>query len=302
MNIFKLDINSRYIHVISKENIEKFTYRRAPWLQIYEGKQSWFAVCPGCDNPIQIVGLFSDRISPYGKHFVPQGSLEQKINGIVDEDAKDNCSYYRGRKPYNGYIRPPESPIAKTILEILVEQFDRVIYVLEKTIGIKITVNLATQMLRDYKASNSWLYPTSTLENIPWVFAGASKARTIIGRIILDTAMIADLQQAFNKLQLVKFNKNNQIIAEQGTGEKLNYNSLGFCLIHHKQVMVENILNESMDLIIFTSSGDNAPPPIYSKTINFDHQYFRNLIQSSSNKYRKPELIALAKQILFGDA
>lgn len=299
MNIFKLDVGKKHIHHITKENIEQFTYRRSPWLQNYEGKKSWFAVCPGCDNPIQIVGLYSDKILPYGKHFVPQGLLEHELNGVVDELARDFCNYYSGRKPYNGtYKRDPESPLAKAIFKTLIEQFDRVIYILEKTIGIKISVNLATQMLKDYKTSYSWLYPSSTLDNIPWVFASMSPARTIIGRKILDNEMFTVLKKKFEEEQLpIKFEDNNQIITEPNDDGKFNYSALGFCLIHHKQDMIENTLKESINLIVFTKSGDDAPPPVYSKTINFEHEYFRNLI-NSNNGYRKMWLVELARQIM----
>jgi hypothetical protein len=300
MNIFKLDVGKKHIHHITKENVEQLTYRRSPWLQDYDGKKSWFAVCPGCDNPIEIVGLYSDKRLPYGKHFIPQSSLEHKLNGVVDELAKDFCSYYSRRKPYDGnYKRHLSSPLAKAIFETLIEQFDRVIYILEKTIGIKISVNLATQMLKDYKTSYSWLYPSSTLDNIPWVFAHMSSARTIIGRRILDNDMFTVLKKKFEEEQLpIRFGENNQIITEPNGDGKFNYHALGFCLIHHKQDMIENTLNESIDLIVFTKSGDDAPPPVYSRTINFEHEYFRNLINKPDNGNRNMNLVNLAKDIL----
>lgn len=300
MNVFKLNVGNQLVHRITTENIEEFTYRRSPWLQNYEGKKSWFAVCPGCDNPIQIVGMYSDKILPYGKHFVPQGSLENKINGVVNELARDYCSYYSGRKPDDGtYRRNPESPLAKAIITTLIEQFDRVIYILEKTVGIKISVNLATQMLKDYKNSYSWLHPYSTLDNIPWVFAHQSSARTIIGRIILDKEIINVLKVKFKENKLpIQFGDNNQIISKLNSDGKANYCTLEFSLIHHKQSIIDNNLNESINLIVFTESGDNAPPPVYSKIINFDHEYFRNLIQSTNDEYRKLGLVTLAKQIL----
>ncbi|MBB4268298.1 hypothetical protein, partial [Roseospira visakhapatnamensis] len=49
---------------------EEDTKKQPPWYQ-KEGKERQFAVCPACDNPIQILGLV-ERLAhtdqPYGRH------------------------------------------------------------------------------------------------------------------------------------------------------------------------------------------------------------------------------------------
>lgn len=59
--------------VISQESYMRCTGGVAPWRRDGDTGPSYYAVCPLCDNPIQIVGLFrrqeeSRAHRPYGRH------------------------------------------------------------------------------------------------------------------------------------------------------------------------------------------------------------------------------------------
>jgi hypothetical protein len=151
MDVFKLDVYSKYTYSITIDNIEEQIARRAPWFQSINGHDGWFAVCPSCNNPIQIIGMFQgDKL--YGRHFVPQrDELKYYLKGTVDHEEREYCRYYKKRKPIDKTTkRPANNELAKAIKTVLIEQFDRVIYLLSKTSGLQISLNLAKKMLEDY--------------------------------------------------------------------------------------------------------------------------------------------------------
>ncbi|MDM9604560.1 hypothetical protein QU617_00170 [Pseudomonas guariconensis] len=59
MDVYKLRIEDTESKIIDKEGFEAETFRRDPWYQPGSaGKLAQFAVCPACDNPVQLVGLY----------------------------------------------------------------------------------------------------------------------------------------------------------------------------------------------------------------------------------------------------
>ena len=69
MDTYKLRPKWTKINTISKENFEKDTGKLEPYYQV--DRDSQYAVCPACDNPISIIGLYNPntKIRPYGKHY-----------------------------------------------------------------------------------------------------------------------------------------------------------------------------------------------------------------------------------------
>ncbi len=293
MDVFKLNIDSKNVYKITKFNLEYHTNMDRPWLQIYNNQKSWFAVCPICNNPIQIIGLSVDsKIQPYGKHFIPKTPLTYPINGVVDIDEREYCQYFTGRKTITKDTkRPPDNPIAKAIIEVLIEHFDRVIYILEKTSGVKISEALASDMLLEYEIAEGWRYRGATLDNIPWVFAYmSSKARALLGRKILNDKMSESLMNVFKQ-------NNIELHFESGylRSKAKQFTKLTFSYMHHSQQIVENVLQESIDFVVAYNQNR-----IYAKSISFEHEYFRNLINSKHNNHNKrnQKLINLATSIL----
>lgn len=59
MDVYKLRIEDTESKTIDKDRFESETFRREPWYQPGSaGKLAQFAVCPACDNPVQLVGLY----------------------------------------------------------------------------------------------------------------------------------------------------------------------------------------------------------------------------------------------------
>ena len=58
---------------INVENFEQLTRKRKPYHEVgKDGIPRDFGVCPACNNPIQLIGLYKkleNTDHPYGKHY-----------------------------------------------------------------------------------------------------------------------------------------------------------------------------------------------------------------------------------------
>lgn len=266
MDIFKLTTGKQQVWKINRDNFELATKKQQPWYQSINGHDGFFAVCPACDNPVQLVGMLArGKTKLYGKHFFPQpGTLQYPLHGRVDRDEYLWCPYAQQiRKITKEHRRPVTNPLAITIRETLINQFDRVIYLLEKTTGMGISTALAAAMLEDYRAAQGWLYQGATLQNIPWTFAYMIAAKRLFGRRLLDTEFAAELCR---QCPYLHYTERQQILSRnQGNP---TFCDLTFCFILHRRRVIENVLEES---IVF-DVADTSRKTICKKVVQFDHQ------------------------------
>ena len=90
----------REVNLYNFDTIDKM--QRFPWRQKdkNEDKASYYAVCPACENPIQLIGLFkreSNTPRPYGKH------TGKRIPGFpyFDPEEYEFCPYFDPNKNKN---------------------------------------------------------------------------------------------------------------------------------------------------------------------------------------------------------
>lgn len=73
MDVFKTLVGEGKALMINEENFYLATRERKPYVVDRDGVKSFYAVCPECDNPIQLIGLLrrqQDSLPrrPYGRH------------------------------------------------------------------------------------------------------------------------------------------------------------------------------------------------------------------------------------------
>lgn len=179
--------------------------------------------------------------------------------------------------------------VSRKILATLEEHFDRVIYVLQKSIGIIISQKLAENLLDDYLAEEGYRYKYASLLNIPWMFAYMSTSKSIVGRIIRDEdmkkAILANVQHAdFSGEQLVRKGKEFLQVNMYFTG--------------HTIQPKERTVEESMRMMI-SVPGKEKPTVIYEKRIVFDFEEFQYLLEIPEGKgLRRQEFLDAARKKL----
>ncbi|MFR7660202.1 MAG: hypothetical protein ACLUWL_03510, partial [Bifidobacterium longum] len=136
--------------VISQESYMGCTGGVAPWRRDGDTGPSYYAVCPLCDNPIQIVGLFrrqeeSRAHRPYGRHH------RGDVPGLCryDEDAYLHCPYADpNHRTDTRARRHPKDQTGRALYGLMRGEFDRVTLAWERFSGIHLGPGAARDMLR----------------------------------------------------------------------------------------------------------------------------------------------------------
>ncbi|WP_218192680.1 hypothetical protein, partial [Ursidibacter maritimus] len=131
---------------------------------------------------------------------------------------------------------------------------------------IYISVRLAKDMLNYYFTSKGYLYPGSTLLNVPLMFAYFSGTYHLNGRIIFSES----LKESLKTKKFVSFSEN-----------KLHTHcDLSFCFRNHSISLIdEHNLQEKLIFSVAWRNEMGKIENVYEKEIEFDPIYCRRLFQ-----------------------
>ena len=302
MDVYKTKVGQTTHTKITVTNFERDTLKEAPYYQAGKpGKGSLhFAVCPACENPIQILGLYKKLAhtpDPYAKHY------SKSVNYLAeyDHESYEFCPYSNpDRNPDRDGRRTPGSKIAISILNLLINHFDQVIYMIEESTGIKIGNAFAERMLNSYRDHQGHLYKAATLLNIPWIFAYMANAKSITRqRVHNNPALLKALREHLPEAQIDAEGGQKGVLRPKNDKDFLNIN---VSYIHHTITSPDNVITETMKMVVFTQRK-KVNVELYEQVITFDPEHFLALINVSEDRAyrpRKNELVAMAQKILGG--
>lgn len=285
MDVFKLKTGIQPVYKISKDIFETITKKEYPYYQIKDNHQSCYAVCPECDNPIQIIGLHKKNVESGGKTFGRHHVHSIKNLASYSEIDYDNCPFSNPNRTKNSQLRAVKSKVSKRILETLKQHFDQVIAILNDQTNMHISLNLAEKMLDSYLACEGWRYRDASLYNLPWTFAECSPALPLFGRLILNNSPL--YRAIESKCPEVEFVHNYSLADYKRVQQHdRQYVNLDFVFLNHQKEIVEETLKESIDFLVIRPNEDNRI--IFSKTIRIDSYSFSQCI-FSDDKITKDE-------------
>ena len=154
-----------------------------------------YAVCPGCDNPIQIIGLYrlpANVRDPFGRH------LCHDTQGLAPDDpvSREDCDYFKPR-PHKKIDRKPHlDKQARKILACLIEKFDHVITIFQQETGISPDPKLLDHMLDTYRRERGYLYMGATMLNVPWIFAYMTDSQSLVFQHVKDNPELVEAIEA----------------------------------------------------------------------------------------------------------
>ena len=208
---------------IEQEGFEASTLKRAPWYQKHNGEDVQYAVCPACDNPIQIIALYKrSKHSPraHGRH------VPRTIAGLAEyrQENYDNCIYANPNITLDrSNLLPEGNRKAEELLLFLRDNFDIVTKIVQNDIGIVFTEGLARSMLSSFLSMRGHCYIGTNMCNLPWMFAYMTTHQNLYGRRLLPWH---PLHNALSRQEGIFF-EYNQVKAKR-------FVDLGFCFIEHK--------------------------------------------------------------------
>lgn len=149
----------------------------------------YFAICPACDNPTQIIGLYSksDNIKlPYAKRY----NRDTKI-AKHDERAYTYCPFASHSYSVNKNSRRENfTDFEKKIYLLARDNFDIAVYIAKRETGICFSKNKIRELARSYYESEAFMYYHATPYNIPWMFLYFSEPISYYGLIIQKDSIV----------------------------------------------------------------------------------------------------------------
>ncbi|RJX68634.1 hypothetical protein DZ860_16695 [Vibrio sinensis] len=281
MKIYKLRVTDAGYSDLTRDSFEEQTNLMPPWFDHQADKERHFAVCPACNNSTQIMNLYHESEPLYAKH-----NLSVTV-GLQNEIALSYCPYYTKRPRLTleaRRVREDETSIQ--IMQCLIENFDKVAFLIKETIGLLYSKGQLQKMLDVYHNSRGWLYSGANLLNVPWIFLYQARSQNVAGMRIYKEEIRAAMLRYNDRLT---FNEYNNVIFPKGEFIELNIS-----FIHHKQTIVNERLTETLELNI--TGRKNVL--VYSELITFHHERFSGLVNSKNEQFRQYDLVEMARSML----
>ena len=289
---FKATRADNAVHIINAVNVEYLLGRRPPWFRQgkYRDDDAHFAVCPYCDNPIQLKALYrksEQSPAPYGSH------VGKPITGFAfDPERVDICPYQLHNRSLKKSDRRQPSKLGQELIELALAQFDRIIHVLAADLGFWPSRGLSIRMLESWLTSEGFDYVGAHRRNLPWMIAYFSKSEPLFGQRVRTNSTLSKQIE-----KLVPWSK----IDESGRLSKgTSFYQISFQFLHHKTELLSNKkLKETLRFRVQDFSHTNLPqkaPTLLDETIIVDAPRFETLIQlPDDHPKRDLALVAQAK-------
>lgn len=274
MDCFKLRPGHSFVYPIIQEVYLTKTKKKRPYYRLDNKGAHFYAVCPECENPIQIIGLFRNTVEsgrkPYGKHHRENIPDLAKYN----EDDYLHCPYsnLRWKKPVGK--RKLNSQFSKDVLRLMYDQYDRIIKILSEDIGIYISVSFAEEMLKCFILDEVWRYRMTTLNNLPWMLGEALPSTSLYGRWLIKDGELQKAIAANCAFASFKDTASEEYV--QLSNRDSRYLDVRFYFLKHEKALDgEHHLTESIDMeVVYEGRG------IYRKTIQIKPERLSNAIES----------------------
>lgn len=164
MKDYKLSTYDIEIHEVNREEFERSTNGRYPYVQ----NERQYAICPSCDNPVQIIGLYTKRsdFTPYAAH------AGKTISGfpVWNEEAYLYCPRAsKGTRVSKEDRKDKVTERERVIYRLLREHFAEAVVLARRFYGVYFSKSDCERALREFY-NGGILYPWHTIGNIPYTF------------------------------------------------------------------------------------------------------------------------------------
>ena len=196
---------------LTLENFETDTMKKPPYY-MPNSPDAQYAICPACDNPIQILGLYKELAhtdKPYAKHY--DGSIDGLA--VSNKENYDLCPYANPQRHDKNSKREHLEGIPNKVIALIKDEFHSIMRYLCDITGININRNLARKMLKTYMGQEAYLYTGATLTNYPLMIAYFSNAQSLFRQSVrTDSALEKAIKDKLPEVALTgDFNNINSL-------------------------------------------------------------------------------------------
>lgn len=295
MRRFKLVQGNEKPYEITKRNFEELTGEKEPYVTTgADGQTRYFGICPACDNPIQLIGLYKKLKNtdvPYGKHYNRDADI-----ALHNEQAYSFCPY--ASHIYSGAEKQRKDELTdfeKNIYYTVRDYFDYAVYLLKEVTGLKISEKSAEQILREYLAGDGYMYYGATYYNIPWMLMYFGIAKPVYGRLVRAGSPLYEMLKDHKDVLLEQY-RDSTYYRVNKAGKWLD---LQYSVILHKRKVVNDEVREEIRLSLFSQDKNNLPMKEAERILDINEYRFPNLIHSEkAANYRNEKLLQIAERLM----
>lgn len=263
------------------------------YIQVVGGEAKHLALCPRCDNPVVILGVYKKiDVAPHARH--AKGISIPDI-AEYDEYKFQHCPYYRRRSNYiKEYVPETEEPQRQELYRIAKEHFDKAIYLLERETGIYISLKMAEMLAENYVVMRAYNYIDATVYNIPWYLMYSFNGFPLYHMIVKkNSTLYRHLKQLGLDLKNSKIKGHVYVESDEGYLLKST---------NYRYVVDENDnLNEWLDFSILRPDPEVPDNLLYIPadrfSVSVDSYHFGNLINFQDWKPRQ-QILAIAEKYM----
>ena len=265
---------------------------------LHETCEEEFKKCTKSENTIQLRGLYSSD-EKYGAH------TEINVDGLNSFNYENYIYCPRTEKVR---LNPKEtkkevnSPKDIAIYNSVRDNFDLAVSFAKKYLGYYISNEKAKECLAIYYASQGWLYPHSTINNIPFMLFYLQPAFNPYGLLVEKDSELEKSILKRKDLKLIQIKGKYGKCYKQLFPENQQYMSLTMMIWNHQFEEDENgSLNESINIEISNDISQNPEmrkwQTLVNKKIKIPELEFVKFINSKTT-YRNNDLQDYAHQLM----
>lgn len=292
MKKFKISTGISTPYEINVENYEKLTRKRSPYHKVgKDGVPRDFGVCPACDNPIQLIGLYKkleNTDHPYGKHY--NHSLPF---APYNDAAYRFCPYSsNSRKVLKESRKKEMSDYERSVYHAVRDYFDLAVYIIQQDTGIYIGERMARRILEDYVLEEGHMYYWATLYNIPWMLLYFLRPRPCYGLEVRIGSPLEAFLSDRKDVRLTQGSHKGYVKVDKAE----HFLNLSFVSILHDRKVVADEVKETLHFNVFLNDDNFPSKELFGVDLEINEFRFPALV--SHAKYRQQWLINLAKEIM----
>ena len=258
MDIFSI---GEIIYKLTKENYINITNKKEPYFQ---GK-SYFAICPCCGNPIQIINLFKEKYEENitKRRRVHARHVPRSILGVAkyNEEKYHSCELHNPiaftlRIVRNNYRENQE------LKQLIEKNKKEIIYDIKEITGIYFKNKKLEEIINSFLKNGNYCYTYINRFNIPYAILYTEKSINIYGqRLNVDNELGKEIYFSVKKnSNFFKINEEGKRIIKK---ENITFFSKIFLMIHDHRI---NNGIQTIRIRIF-EEGKNKENTIFERTI-----------------------------------
>ena len=298
MREVKFKKGNQKLHSVSLKEFAEVTKEQYPYSRINDGHKVAYAICPLCENPVRLLGIYGvlKKQRPHARH------CKYNVKDIAEFEFEKyiNCPHHMKNANYvTDTVSPREiQPINMEILELARKYFDKCIYILQRTMGLKISEALAIQIARDYMAHPGYMVRGANRENVPYIMGRCMRGVGVVERIIIEDGPLFEMLKDKKEITLVKLPSNaNETVYR--VESNVGYLDLSLNISQYRFVSdPTDGLQEYIKIHIGIGDGNGTYKTYAEKEMKIDPFIFNKLINRRNNFNPRAQLQKIAEEIL----